>query len=174
MGRALAASPDASDKALFADWYRFTKELATLSSFSANAQERQMARSFVTHALEMEKRSTDVFASPEECAHALDALTPSPDHMFWFEYNFLFVLAADGRAEKAALGDHGRAGYRQRARFYAVSPAGRLGYAKNVADYLCFLAETTGQAPSEACARAKKKLAAYSSYDALVADIAPS
>ncbi|HEX6766173.1 MAG TPA: tagaturonate epimerase family protein [Polyangiaceae bacterium] len=174
MGRALAASPDASDKALFADWYRFTKELATLSSFSANAQERQMARSFVTHALEMEKRSTDVFASPEECAHALDALTPSPDHMFWFEYNFLFVLAADGRAEKAALGDHGRAGYRQRARFYAVSPAGRLGYAKNVAEYLCFLAETTGQAPSEACARAKKKLGAYTSYDALVADIAPS
>ena len=172
MGRALAASPDASDKALWVDWYRFTKELATLSSFSANAQERQMARSFVTHALEFEKQSSEVFASPETCAKALDALSPSPDHMFWFEYNFLFVLAAEGRADKSALGDHGRAGYRQRARFYAVSPAGRLGYAKNVADYLCFLAETTGQAPAAACKRAKAKLAAYTSYEALIADIA--
>ena len=46
--------------------------------------------------------------------------------MFWFEYNFLYVLAADGRAEKAALGDHTPAGYRQRARFYAISDEGRL------------------------------------------------
>jgi hypothetical protein len=174
MGRALATSPDAGDRALWNDWYRFTKELATLSSFSADAQERQMARSFVTHALEHEKRSADVFASPEICATALDALDPSPDHMFWFEYNFLFVLAADGRADKTALGDHGRAGYRQRARFYAVSPAGRLAYAKNVAGYLCFLAETTGQASSAVCERAKAKLAQYATYDALVADIAPS
>ena len=172
MGRALAASPDASDKALWVDWYRFTKELATLSSFSANAQERQMARGFVTHALESEKQPTDVFASPETCAKALDALKPSPDHMFWFEYNFLFVLAAEGRADKTALGDHTRAGYRQRARFYAVSPAGRLAYAKNVAEYLCFLAETTGQATSATCERAKAKLTGYTSYDALVADVA--
>ncbi|HEX6271627.1 MAG TPA: tagaturonate epimerase family protein [Polyangiaceae bacterium] len=172
MGRALAASPDAADRALWKDWYRFTKELATLSSFSADAQERQMARSFVTHALGHEGRSTDVFSSPETCATALDALVPSPDHMFWFEYNFLFVLAADGRADKTALGDHGRAGYRQRARFYAVSPAGRLAYAKNVAEYLCFLAETTGQASSAVCERARGKLAKYESYDALVGDIA--
>ena len=173
MGRALAASPDAGDRALFADWYRFTKELATLSAFSANGEERQMARRFITNALEHEKQQTDVFQSPELCAHALDALTPSPDHMFWFEYNFLFVLAAEGRADKTALGDHGRAGYRQRARFYAVSPDGRLGYAKNVAEYLCFLAETTGQATADACERARKRLAGYRSYEALVSDIAP-
>ncbi len=172
MGRALAASPDANDRALFADWYRFTKELAVLSSFSANGEERQMARRFVTHALEHEKRPTDVFQSPEECAHALDALTPSPDHMFWFEYNFLFVLAAEGRADKSALGDHGRSGYRQRARFYAISAAGRLAYAKNVAEYLCFLAETTAQASVDACARARKKLSSYTTFDALFADIA--
>jgi hypothetical protein len=133
-----------------------------------------MARRFVTHALEHEKKETDVFASPEVCAGALDALTPNPDHMFWFEYNFLFVLAADGRAEKTALGDHTRVGYRQRARFYAVSSAGRLGYAKNVAEYLLFLAETTGQATAAACNGARKKLATYTSYDALVADIAPA
>jgi hypothetical protein len=173
MGRALAASPDASDRALFADWYRFTKELATLSAFSANGEERQMARRFIAHALELEQRPADVFGSPETCAHALDELVPSPDHMFWFEYNFLFVLAADGRADRTALGDHGRAGYRQRARFYAISASGRLAYAKNVAEYLCFLAETTGQAPSAACERAKAKLRAYASYEALVADIAP-
>jgi hypothetical protein len=173
MGRALAASTDANDRALFADWYRFTKELATLSAFSANAEERQMARRFITHALEHERRPGDVFGSPETCARALDELTPSPDHMFWFEYNFLFVLAAEGRADKTALGDHGRAGYRQRARFYAVSSAGRLAYAKNVAEYLCFLAETTGQASAAATSRAREKLSAYTSYEALVADIAP-
>ena len=39
--------------------------------------------------------------------------------MFLFEYNFLYVLAAGGRPEKAARGDDTSAGYAQRARFYA-------------------------------------------------------
>jgi hypothetical protein len=93
--------------------------------------------------------------------------------MFWFEYNFLFVLAAGGRAERAALGDHGEGGYHQRARFYAISPGGQLEYAKNVAEYLCFVAEATGMASSEARAHARKMLAAYASYDDLLADIRP-
>jgi hypothetical protein len=92
--------------------------------------------------------------------------------MFWFEYNFLFVLAAQGRAERAALGDHGAEGYRQRARFYAVSDAGRLAYARNVAGYLCFLAETTGMVSAERAASAQRRLDAYSTYAELVADIA--
>ena len=130
-----------------------------------------MARRFITHALEHEKQPTDVFQSPEVCAHALDALSPSPDHMFWFEYNFLFVLAAEGRPDKAALGDHTAAGYKQRARFYAISSEGRLRYARNVAEYLCFLAETTGMATIEVCTRARARLASYAHYPALVADI---
>jgi hypothetical protein len=93
--------------------------------------------------------------------------------MFWFEYNFLFVLAAGGRSARSALGDHGPEGYRQRARFYAVSDEGQLRYAKLVADYLCFLAETTGMATSSACARARQKLAAYDTYASLLASIPP-
>jgi hypothetical protein len=77
---------------------------------------------------------------------------PSPEHMFWFEYNFLHVLAAGGRPEKAALGDHTPAGYQQRARFYTISDEGRLNFAKNVASYIVFLAENTGLAPAATCA----------------------
>jgi hypothetical protein len=93
--------------------------------------------------------------------------------MFWFEYNFLFVLAAGGRSEKAALGDHSPAGFQQRARFYANSEEGQLRYAKNVAEYLCFLAEATGQATAEACHAARQRLTLFTRYTELLADIAP-
>ncbi|HEY4158344.1 MAG TPA: hypothetical protein VGM29_09610 [Polyangiaceae bacterium] len=171
MGCALASSTNSGDRALWNDWYHFTAELATSSAFSQNEQERTMARHFITHALEHEKRATDVFASSEACRAALAALPPSPDHMFWFEYNFLYVLAADGRAEKSALGDHTPKGYAQRARFYAISDDGRLRYAQNVAKYLCFLAETTGQAKADVCQRALEKVSGYKSYQALVSAI---
>ncbi len=91
--------------------------------------------------------------------------------MTFFEYNFLYVLAADGKPEKSALGDHTPAGYRQRARFYAVSPEARLLYSKRVAAYLIFLAENTGLASTERCAAASKLLAGYSSLDAMLGDI---
>ena len=173
MGRALAASPEAADQRLFSDWYAFTRELAIRSAFSADQQERELARRFIVHALEHEQRAGDVFSSRASCATALAALSPNPDHMFWFEYNFLFVLAAEGCADKRALGDHQKSGYRQRARFYAISAEARLGYAKNVAQYLCFLAETTGMASALSCQQARERLARYSSYTALVEDIAP-
>jgi hypothetical protein len=132
-----------------------------------------MARQFIAHALAFEQRPTGVFGSRENCAAALAACKPNPDHMFWFEYNFLFVLAAGGRPDKAALGDHSEKGYRQRARFQAISDEGRLRYARNVAGYLCFLAQTTGMASPEACELAREKLAAYRSYAERVAAIAP-
>ena len=93
--------------------------------------------------------------------------------MFWYEYNFLYVLAAEGSAAKSALGDHTKSGYAQRARFYAVSDEGRLAYAKNVASYLLFLAETTGMAGAAACEAARAKLGRYAAYTELLADIAP-
>lgn len=163
MGRALFASTDAGDQALWSDWYRFTVELALAGSFSADATERKMARSFVIDALVKTGSPADeavVFATAESARRAIEALTPSPEHMFWFEYNFLHVLAADGRAEKSALGDHTAAGYRQRARFYAISEQGRLGYAKNVASYLIFLAENTGLADAGTVSAARAHLAA--------------
>lgn len=174
MGRALAASSNAADQALWKDWYRFTQELAVTSAFSDNPQERSMARTFVSHALQSEGRSDDVYQNQATCLGALAALTPSPDHMFWFEYNFLYVLAAEGRSDKASLGDHTPAGYRQRARFYAISEEGQLLYAKNVALYLCFLAETTGQATALACHSAREQLKQLHSYAQFLGEIAPA
>jgi hypothetical protein len=174
MGRALAASANAADLALWRDWYRFTQELATNSAFSDNQQERTMARTFIANALESEGHNRDVFADAASCTAALAALTPNPNHMFWFEYNFLYVLAAEGRSGKSSLGDHTPLGYRQRARFYAISQEGQLLYAKNVALYLCFLAETTGQATALACHSAREQLKRLHSYEQFLASIAPA
>ncbi len=171
MGRALAASEDAGDRALFEDWYRFTRELALESAFSERADENKLSRSFIAHALELEGRRGDVFESRESAAQALAALVPSPEHMFFFEYNFLFVLAAGGSAAKSALGDHGPEGYRQRARFYAISDRGKLGYVKRVAEYLCFLAEETGLSSAAVVGRARDKLARTASYGDFLAAI---
>jgi len=178
MGRALFASKDAGDQALWSDWYKFTVELALAGAFASDATERKMARSFIVDALVKAGAAKDaaaaetVFGDAASARRAVEALAPSPEHMFWFEYNFLHVLAADGRADKAALGDHTAAGYRQRARFYAISAEGRLGFAKNVASYILFLAENTGLAPAARCAEAKAKLEAARSLDELLDGIA--
>lgn len=169
MGVALSQSK--ADAALWRDWYRFTIDMAVAGAFSTDATEQKMARVFITTALAACGRPTDVFGSPAACRAALAALPPSPEHMFFFEYNFLYVLAAGGRPEKAALGDHSPAGYQQRARFYAISSEARLLFAKRIAAYLLFLAENTGLAPKERCAAAAKLLASYTSLDAMLNDI---
>lgn len=171
MGVALAGSSDPGDRALFADWYRFTVEMALAGAFSEQETERKMARSFIVDALRKSGRDEAVLADPESCRAAVEALPMSPDAMFWFEYNFLFVLAAGGRAEKAALGDHAEAGYRQRARFYGISPEGRLRFAKGVARYILFLARHTGLAAAEVCDRAEQRLDQLVSMEALGDDI---
>lgn len=171
MGRAVFASSNPADQALWNDWYTFTVELALKGAFSADATEQKMARVFITDALAKAGKPVDVFASAATARAAVEALPPSPEHMFWFEYNFLYVLAGDGKAEKAALGDHSPAGYRQRARFYSVSDEVRLNYARNVASYIVFLAENTGLAAKERCSAASKLLAGYTSMDAFLAGI---
>ena len=172
MGRALAASRDPGDQSLWRDWHRFTRELALQGAFSADETERRMARTFISDALRIEGAADSApFATPQATRAALETLAPNPEHMFWFEYNFLFVLAAGGRAEKAALGDHSVAGYAQRARFYAISPEGRLNYARNVASYLIFLAESTGLAAADRCAAARRVLEDYATLDEFLGDI---
>lgn len=171
MGVALSQSQNSADAALWHDWYQFTVDMAVAGSFSTDATEQKMARVFVTTSLEACGKPTDVFASPAACRAALEALPPSAEHMTFFEYNFLYVLAAGGKPEKAALGDHSPAGYQQRARFYAVSPEARLLFAKRVAAYLIFLAENTGLASKERCAAASKLLAGYTTLDAMLNDI---
>ncbi len=171
MGLAVFHSRHAADQALWRDWYRFTLELALSGAFSSDATEQKMARVFITTPLAAAGRSVDVFAAPAATRAALEALPPSPEHMFFFEYNFLFVLAAGGRPEKSALGDHSPAGYAQRARFYALSPEARLNYSKGVAGYIIFLAETTGLAPAARCAAARQLLAGYTTLEGLLNDI---
>jgi hypothetical protein len=171
MGLAVFNSQDTADQALWRDWYRFTLELALLGAFSADGTEQKMARTFITTPLAAAGRSVEVFASAAVTRAALKALPPSPEHMFFFEYNFLFVLAAGGQPKKAALGDHSPAGYAQRARFYALSPEARLNYAKGVASYLIFLAETTGLVDPTRCAATAKLLASYPSLSAMMNDI---
>ena len=171
MGVALYHSKDAADQALWQDWYRFTVELALLGAFSADATERKMARVFITDALAKAGRPVEVFTSAATACQAVEALPASPDHMFWFEYNFLFVLAAGGRAEKKALGDHMPAGYQQRARFYAISDEGRLNFARGIARYIIFLAENTGLAPAARCAAARQLLDRYTNIGDFLADI---
>jgi hypothetical protein len=171
MGLAVFHSQNAADQALWRDWYRFTLELALSGASSSDATEQKMARVFITTPLTAAGRSVDVFASPAATRAALEALPPSPEHMFFFEYNFLFVLAAGGRPEKSALGDHSPAGYAQRARFYALSPEARLNYSKGVAGYIIFLAETTGLVPGTRCAAVRQLLAGYTTLEGLLNDI---
>jgi hypothetical protein len=171
MGRALFASKNAADQALWRDWYRFTVELAIKGCFSADATEQKMARVFVTDALSKSGKPTEVFASEASTRSAIEALPASPEHMFWFEYNFLYVLAGNGKAEKAALGDHSPAGYQQRARFYSISDEGRLNFAKNIANYIVFLAENTGLASKERCAGALALLGKYTALDQMLGDV---
>ncbi len=171
MGRALFTSQNASDQALWRDWYKFTVQLAVAGAYSTDPTEQKMARHFITDALGKHGKGTDVFASPTVTHAALESLTASPDHMFWFEYNFLYVLAANGRAEKSALGDHTPAGYQQRARFYSVSAEGRLNFARNIARYIVFLAENTGLAPAATCAAATQLLDRYTSLEEMLNDI---
>jgi hypothetical protein len=174
MGRALHASKNEGDQQLWRDWHKFTVELALAGCFSPDATEQKMARVFVTDALTRAGRPTDVFGTPAVCHAAIEALPPSPEHMFWFEYNFLYVLAAGGRAEKSALGDHTSAGYVQRARFYSISEEGRLNFARNIVLYIVFLAEHTGLAGPANCASARALLAGYTTFAQMLADIAPA
>jgi hypothetical protein len=171
MGRALFASKNPADQALWSDWYKFTVELAVKGAFSEDATEQKMARTFITEALVKSNKDSNVFAGVDTVRRALEALVPSPEHMFWFEYNFLYVLAANGKAEKSALGDHSPAGYQQRARFYSISDEGRLNFSKNIASYIVFLAENTGLASKERCAGALKVLAGYTTMEQLLGDI---
>ena len=90
----LAKSNDPDDQSLWQDWYGFTKELAIAGAFSESDLSANGAK-FIEDALKLEGQSTEIFDSLETVRDSLDMLTPSPDHMFWFEYNFLYVLAAE-------------------------------------------------------------------------------
>jgi len=171
MGVALSRSTDPHDKALWHDWHAFTRELAVLGAFADNAAQKSFARDFISTTLRHEHVPVDgAFDSPDTLRRVLDALAPSPEHVFWFEYNFLFVLAAGGSI--ARLGDHSADGYLQRSRFYRISDEARLLYARQTAAYILFLAESTGLAKKGRLRTTAEKLAGFSSYRDLLDDIA--
>lgn len=170
MGVALSQSDDPADAQLWGDWYAFTRSLALAGAFSEDPTEKAMAREFIQSALTLEGRD-DRYETREECRAILQSFNPNPDHMFWFEYNFLYVLAAGGQAEKQALGDHSPAGYRQRSRFYSISDSARLEYARGVAQYILFLAENTGLASENTCSRARARLDSITTYADFIDDI---
>jgi hypothetical protein len=170
MGVALARSRDPRDQALWCEWYEFARELAIEGAFAQDPTRQRMAREFIRHALACERRDgATVFESPGALRSVLAALPPSPDHMYWFEYNFLYVLAAGGSPDQ--LGDHGPRGYAQRARFYTVSDQARLAYVRGVASYVLFLAETTGLAGAARVAEVREQLAALADYAAFERDL---
>src|SRR3954466_13751276 len=76
MGRALFASKDAADQALWRDWYKFTLELAHLGAYSTDATEQKMARIFITDALAKAGRGVEVFANPTVTRAAVESLPP--------------------------------------------------------------------------------------------------
>ncbi len=170
MGVALSRSHDPRDRALLSDWHAFTRDLAVEGAFSPDAVRQRFARDFARQALAASGREAEAaFASPAALQGALEALPPSPDQMFFFEYNFLYVLAAGGSAGR--LGDHTAAGYEQRARFYGVSDEARLLFAKGVAGYLLFLAESTGLAAPERAACARHRLESLADLAAFERDL---
>jgi hypothetical protein len=173
MGVALSNSSDARDQTLWRAWFDFTRELAITSAFSRDETEQKMARHFIAQSLLREQRSTNVFANETSCRQALNELPRDPDAMFWFEYNFLFVLAPGGKPIKHALGNHSPAGYIQRARCYAISEEARLLFAQGVAGYIINLAKYTGLVDSNTCTDVRRRLINYSSYQQLLTDIAP-
>jgi len=173
MGRALHASTNASDQKLWRDWYAFTVELAVAGAFSADATEQTAARRFINDSFDETPDLGALYTAPADCRKLVNQLPPHPDRVLFFEYNFLYVLAAGGKAHKDALGDHSLAGYRQRARFYAISDQTRLAYAQRVGDYLIFLAENTGVAAPETCASVRDRLESLTTYSDLLNDIAP-
>jgi hypothetical protein len=170
MGVALYASSNSHDQSLWKDWYAFTVELASKSCFSNDETEKKMAREFVQLTIGSDKM-VEAMRSEETCRNLLHGLDPSPEHFFWFEYNFLYVLAAEGSAEKMALGDHSPKGYQQRERFYSISDEGRLLYSKRVVEYILFLAENTGLASGEQCSMASEELAEIESFKEFIGSI---
>jgi hypothetical protein len=113
-------------------------------------------------------------ASEDSCRNLLYSLEPSPEHFFWFEYNFLYILAAEGSPEKKALGDHSPKGYQQRKRFYSISDEGRLLYSKRVVEYILFLAENTGLVSEDRCLKAGNELAGIESFEEFIRSISKS
>ena len=168
MGVALSRSKDPNDQALWKDWYAFTVELASNGCFAEDETERNMAREFVR--LTIGDKADEAFESECLAEPSWGPWNPAPNISFGSSITFL-RSCAEGSSQKKSLGDHSAAGYRQRSRFYSISDEGRLLYAQRVAEYILFLAETTGIASSETCDRAREELQSISTFENFIGSI---
>ena len=174
MGVALVDVEEPQDAALWRDWYRFTLDMALAGAFSSDPTEQKMARTFITTQWASARR-TPVHGRSVSTRHVVPprarGAAAEPGTHVLLRYNFLYVLAAGGRPDKTALGDHSPRGYAQRARFYTISPEARLNFAKAVADYIIFLAANTGLVDANLCATAAARLERYTSLEEMLAEI---
>ncbi len=172
MGKALSHSAQKVDQDLWHDWYEFTREVAFQSAYSKNETQKTLARDFIEKSIHFDKKGNSLkWEDKAKIKKSLWALKPNPDHPLWFEYNFLYILAAGGSVKK--LGDHTPAGYKQRKRFYEISPEARLHYAKGVARYILFLSENTSICSPTVALEARRKLESYHDYIEFLKDISP-
>ena len=170
-GRALSASKNAADPALWRDWYRFTLELALAGRVQLRPPSRRWrARSSPTR-WPTRASGLDVFGSPARVPAALEALPPSPDHMFLVRVQFPLRARRRRPPEKAALGDHTPAGYQQRARFYAISPEARLSYLEGSRQLSHLPRRDHRVGPGGALRGHRERLAGYTTLDAMLDDI---
>ena len=99
MGVALSKSSDPYGQELWKDWYNFTIDLASNGCFAEDETERKMAREFVSLTLD-EESSKKAFQVLKIVGPFSKALEPSPDHFFWFEYNFLMCWLPEDQLRK--------------------------------------------------------------------------
>ena len=172
MGGALSRSKNAADQALWRDWYNFTLELA-LPAPSAPTRPSRRWRASSSPTRWTNEAGTATCSRSHRCRAALEALPPSPEHMFWFEYNFLYVLAGGGRPDKPRS-----AIIRRRATGSArgfTPSATRGGCATPRASRaICVSRRDHRPGAPRICARALAKLEAYTRYADLLAEIAPA
>ena len=169
MGVALSRSKDPNDQALWKDWYAFTVELASNGCFAEDETERNMAREFVR--LTIGDKADEAFESELSCRTILGALEPSPEHFFWFEYNFLYASCCGRQLAKEIIGRPlgGRISstqpvlLNQRRGPPPLRPKSRGVYS--------VLGGATGIASSETCDRAREELQSISTFENFIGSI---
>ena len=100
-------------------------------AFSSDATEQKMARHSWSTRFRKSALPTDVFADPRERSAAIRPSRRARKTCSGSS-NFLYVLAADGRAEKSALGDHSARRLPAAGALLSVSAEARLNFARNI------------------------------------------
>ena len=146
---------------LWRDWYVFTIDMAIAGAFSSDPTEEKMARAFISNALGSPPKNgarMNPFASANLLPQQRSKRCRRARTTWFSSIQLSFVLAAGGRPDKTALGDHSPAGYAQRARFYSITAELGSTLPGPLPRYIVFLAATTGLVDANRCATAAARL----------------